>query len=76
MEKEKHVFIESLLKNKKLSPVQHEKIFMLTLAEIKNDGKFKFMIEKRIHRLEELNGINKNIKQIKTYKVKNLDEKL
>ena len=76
MEKEKHVFIENLLKNKKLSPVQHEKIFMLTLEEIKNDGKFKFMIEKRIHRLEELNGINKNIKQITTDKVKNLDEKL
>jgi len=67
MEKEKHVFIESLLKNKKLSPVQHEKIFVLTLAEIKSERIFKYnMIEERIQRLEELNSIKKNTRQILT----------
>jgi hypothetical protein len=64
MEKEKHVFIESLLKNKKLSPVQHEKILVLTLAEIKSERIFKYnMIEERIERLEELNSIKKNTKE-------------
>lgn len=74
MEKEKHVFIESLLKNKKLSPVQHEKIFMLTLAEIKSESIFKYnMIEERIQRLEELNSIKKNTRQILTEKEQVLD---
>jgi hypothetical protein len=52
-----------------LSPVQHEKIFVLTLAEIKSERIFKYnMIEERIQRLEELNSIKKNTRQILTEK--------
>ena len=62
MLKDKYDFIQEVLNNQKLSLAQRERILSLTSAEIRRDKEIDIVLEDRVIRLEEMVGINKNIR--------------
>ena len=73
MAKDKYDFIQELLENKRLTPIQRERVFLLTKEEIKKDGILGRNFDERIKKLEtvinnkgteiiqEINNSNLNI---------------
>lgn len=54
MAKDKYDFIQELLGNKSITPIQRERVFLLTNEEIKKDGFLGKNLDERVKRLEEL----------------------
>lgn len=54
MAKDKYDFISEILENKKLTPIQREKVFMLSALELKKDKLEGLELEERIIKIENI----------------------
>jgi hypothetical protein len=65
MLKNKYDFIADILENKRLTPVQRERLFLLSKEEIKKDGLFGKKLNERLQNLEDLFDLLKSKLEMK-----------